>query len=221
MSSSLWKNQKDFLEGNETNVLVMADTSGSMYQANRLPICNSLGLALYIAERNHGFFHNYFMTFDSEPVLQKVTGETIAEKLNGIESIVSSTNIDKAFQLLLDSATQNKLEQSDIPSHIIVISDVEFDDGVYSKGGTNFQGWKKAFEEAEYVLPKIVFWNVAAVTKGFPVTQNDGDVCMISGFSTAILQTILDVENFNPVDVMMETLKTYLEMLGGENHELS
>lgn len=32
-------------------------------------------------------------------------------------------------------------------AHLIIISDMEFDEGVYSKQGTNFDGWKKVFEE--------------------------------------------------------------------------
>jgi hypothetical protein len=40
--------------------------------------------------------------------------------------------------------------QEDIPSHIVIISDMEFVRGVYSKSGTNFEGWKKAFKEEGY-----------------------------------------------------------------------
>ena len=78
----MWKNQKDFLAGNKSNVLVMADTSGSMECCGGLPMANSLGLAVYTAERNHGYFHNYFMSFSSAPQLQKVRGETIVAKLH-------------------------------------------------------------------------------------------------------------------------------------------
>lgn len=205
----MWKNQKDFLAGNKSNVLVMADTSGSMECYGGLPIANSLGLAVYTAERNHGYFHNYFMSFSSAPQLQKVRGETIVAKLNNVKSIVASTDIDAAFKMLLDTALHNNIPKKDMPSHIIVISDMEFDRGVMSENGTNFHGWKNEFEEAGYTLPKIVFWNVAADTHGFPVTENDGDVCMISGFSTSILEHLFDMENYSPVNVMMAVLGKY------------
>ena len=213
----MWKNQKDFLEGNDKNVLVMADTSGSMTCWNNgLPLSNSIGLALYIAERNHGFFHNYFMTFDSEPALQKVSGSTIVEKVRGLKEInVGSTNIDKAFDTLLHTAVKNAVPNKEMPSHIIVISDMEFDEGVRSQNGTNFQGWKEQFEECGYKLPIIIFWNVAGTTGGFPATKNDKDVAMISGFSTSVLSSILDLDNYNPVDAMMGILKPYLDMLEG------
>lgn len=205
----MWKNQKDFLAGNKTNVLVMADTSGSMTCCGGLPMANSLGLAVYTAERNHGYFHNYFMSFSERPALQKVRGETIVEKLKNIKSIIGKTDIDAAFKMLLDTAVNNSIPKNDMPSHIIIISDMEFDCGVMSKGGTNLHGWEDAFEEAGYKLPTIIFWNVAADINGFPATKNDKNVCMISGFSTAILEHLLDLENYSPVNTMMEVLCKY------------
>lgn len=212
----MWNNQKDVLAGNKTNVLVMADTSGSMTSYNALPYATSVGLALYTAERNYGYFHNYFLTFSSSPILQKVTGDNIQEKYYNIKQIVEETNIDKAFELLLTTAVDNKIKQKEMPSHIIIISDMEFDRGVYSKEGTNFKGWKKTFEEAGYTLPKIIFWNVAGAINGLPVTAYDKDVCMVSGFFTNILDNLLTLENYTPIDIMLEKLSTYIELLKGE-----
>ena len=90
---------------------------------------------------------------------------------------------------------------------------MEFDDGVYSKGGTNFQGWKKAFAEHGYTLPKIVFWNVAGRTNGLPVTKNDKDVVMVSGFSTNLLESIFKVEEFNPLEQMLAALEKYIVLV--------
>ena len=111
--------------------------------------------------------------------------------------------------MLLDTAVKNSIPKKDMPSHIIIISDMEFDCGVMSRGGTNLHGWKDTFEEAGYKLPLIIFWNVAANTHGLPATKNDGDVCMISGFNTSVLEHILDLENYRPEDVMLEILKPY------------
>lgn len=206
----MWKNQKNFLKGNDTNVLVMADTSGSMYG---MPLDNAIGLALYIAERNHGYFHDCFMTFSERPQFQKVSGKTIVDKVLNVESIIANTDIDKAFEMLLNTCVENNIPQEEVPTHIIIISDMEFDRGVYSENGTNFNGWRKAFQEKGYKLPNILFWNVGYDTEGLPVTKNDNDVCMISGFSTTILQSILNIENYDPVDVMKEILKPYFVML--------
>jgi uncharacterized protein with von Willebrand factor type A (vWA) domain len=208
--NAMWEQQKDILAGNNSNILVMADTSGSMtWEKNAIE--TSIGLAIYMAERNHGIFKDYYMTFSSRPLLQKVKGVDIVDKVQNVECIVDNTDIDKAFKLLLETCVENALSQEDIPSHIIIISDMEFDRGVYSEQGTNFEGWKKAFKDAGYKLPQIVFWNLGV--RGFPVTKFDEDVCIINGFSTSIFENLLDLEHFTPVGVMMSTLKKYIEII--------
>ena len=91
---------------------------------------------------------------------------------------------------------------------------MEFDQGVYTKNGTNFDGWKKSFIMAGYKLPTIIFWNVAGAIRGVPTTKFEKDVCMISGLSTNILENLLSLDEYTPTDVMMNKLSRYLEMLG-------
>ena len=209
----MWKNQKDIFEGVDTNVLVVADTSGSMMEYGSLPYATSIGLALYTAERNRGIFKNHFITFSKNPILQEIKGNNIYEKVKNVKSIVENTDIDKVFELILNTALKNRIEQTEMPSHILIISDMEFDVGVYTKKGTNFDGWKKAFARKGYKLPKIVFWNVAAFAQGVPVTKFDADVAMISGFSTNVLERVLSLEDYSLEKVMLEKLAVYLEML--------
>lgn len=209
----MWENQKDVLNGCESNVLVMADTSGSMFSFGAIPYAMSIGLALYTAERNRGIFKNHFMTFSSKPYLCEVKGKNIKEKVKNIPSIVSNTDIDKAFELLLTVSKENRLKQEELPSHLLIISDMEFDEGVYTEDGTNFEGWKKAFEKAGYTLPKIIFWNVAGYIHGIPVTKFDNDVVMVSGFSANILENLLNLKEYSPTDVMMDKLSKYLKLL--------
>ena len=210
---NMWNNQKDILNGYSKNILVMADTSGSMTDYGCMPYANSIGLATYIAERNNGIFKNHFITFSDTPRIQEIKGNTIVEKVNNFESIVANTDIDKAFKLVLNTAEKNKIGKEEMPSHIIIISDMEFDAGVYSKSGTNLDGWKKAYSKAGYTLPKIIFWNVACNTMGVPATKYDNDVIMVSGFSTAILENLLDLEKFTPVNAMLSTLEKYTKLL--------
>lgn len=212
----MWNNQKDFLNGYDKNLMVVADTSGSMTEYGCLPLANSVGLALYIAERNKGAFKNHFITFSERPKLQEVIGNTITEKIHNIECEVANTDIDKVFELLLQTAEQERAKQDEMPSHLIIISDMEFDQGVYSKQGTNFAGWKKAFEDKGYKLPQIVFWNVAGNTMGVPTTKFDNDVAMVSGFSTVILENLVNIDNYNPSMVMMKTLEKYIKILQEE-----
>lgn len=213
---AMWEQQKDVLNGYNGNILVMADTSGSMTWGgfgSAQPIHSSIGLALYIAERNKGAFKDHYMTFSSRPLLQKVTGKTIVDKVHNVRTIVQNTDIDKAFELLLETAKNSNIPEEEMPTHIIIISDMEFDNGVYSNGGTNFSGWKKAFKESGYKLPKIIFWNVSGNVMGTPTTKFENDVAMINGFSTSVFENILNLENLTPENVMLTKLEKYLNMI--------
>lgn len=154
----MWKNQQDIFNEKQHNLLVVADTSGSMHCFNSIPFCTSIGLAMYIAERNEGFFKKHFITFSEKPTLQEIKGNTITEKVNNMQEINAlNTDIDKVFELILKTSMENNLTNKELPSHIIIISDMEFDKGVTSQTGTNFKGWKNSFETAGYKLPTIIF----------------------------------------------------------------
>jgi len=209
----MWNKQKDILGCCNTNILVVADTSGSMMSYNGIPYATSLGLALYTAKRNTGIFQNHFITFSDNPRLCEVIGNTIEEQISNVPTIVANTNIDKVFELILNTAKENNLNQEELPSHILIISDMEFDQGVYSQTGTNLTGWRQAFKNAGYQLPIIIFWNVADSINGTPATKFDQDITMISGFSTNILENILTLKNYTPTNTMLEKLSIYLEML--------
>lgn len=123
------------------------------------------------------------------------------------------TDFDKAFELILKTSKENNIKQEELPSYLLIISDMEFYYGVYSKGGTNFDGWKQVFEADGYKLPTIIFWNIAGSTKGVPATKFDNDVAMVNGFSTNILENLLSLEEYTPTNTMMDKLSIYLEML--------
>lgn len=210
----MWDNQKNVIPDCKKNLLVVADTSASMMTHGAIPYCTSVGMAIYIAERNQGFFHNYFITFSDEPTLHEVKGRTIQDKvLNMREINVWNTDIDKVFELILTTSLENNLSQEDLPETVLIISDMEFDRGVYSRNGTNFSGWKEAFEKAGYSLPSILFWNVAGNSRGVPVTKIDQNVAIVSGFSTNVLEKLFTLDEYSPISLMWERLSLYLELI--------
>ena len=204
---SMWRDQRNFLPENfNKNVLVMADVSGSM---SGRPMHNSIGLAIYLAERNTGVFKDVFMQFSSDTRLDKLVGDTITQKVNNIDEDAwgYSTDINKAMKTILDALKTSKSPKEDSPEYLVIISDMEFDGSV--EGGTNLEKWRKDFEDMGVKLPKVIFWNVAGRTGGFPATKFDNDVAMISGFSTAVLENLFTLENLTPMKVMEETLSKY------------
>ena len=209
--NEMWKNQKDVLENCTQNALVIADTSGSMWEYNKLPITTALGLAIYIAERNKGIFHNTFVNFSDNPTFQKLTGDNLSEKLRSIDynNWGCSTNIDKALEMILRAAKES--DPSECPSHLIIISDMEFDLSV--SGKPNYLHWKDEYKKYGLEIPKVVFWCVSPNQLGIPVTRNEDCVCIISGFSPNIFKGILNMENYNPYSAMLEVLNKYRQYL--------
>lgn len=195
-----WRSLPNYIEG-ENNILVMADTSGSMIG---FPMEVSVGLAVYFAERNHGAFKNLYMTFSESPSFVKIKGETLKDHLSNVPHIVSNTDIAKAFDKILEVAVKNNLKQEDLPTHLVIITDMEFD-----RCGDNERFYKyasKKFEEAGYQLPMVVFWNVSQRTHGFQTRMDKEGVIMISGSSAGSFRQLIQNISKTPYEFMMEVL---------------
>lgn len=201
-----WRLQEDYTLGE--NALVVADGSGSMYCGDKvLPAAVAQSLAVYFAERNHGAFHNHFITFSERPQLIEIKGKDIAEKLRYCGSFdeVANTNIERVFQLILKTAVENGLRQKDMPSRLYIISDMEFDMCADGAEITNFDNAKKLYAQHGYQLPQIVFWNVASRNRQMPVSQNEQGAALVSGSSPRTF-SMLKKGIFSPMECMMEIL---------------
>ena len=209
LADKLWSNLPDLLSESEENILPMIDVSGSMMGE---PLAIAISLGMYLSERTKGEFKDMFLTFDDNPELVKITGDSVLTRLSKIRSSNWGMNTDftKAYQHILDVAVKHDVVPESMPSMLLVLSDMQFDDsqgGYYgSKSMTHFGHMKKVYEDAGYELPKIVFWNLDA-HMGTPAECSDDSVAMVSGYSPSIMKAVLNAENFTPMDVMMEALK--------------
>lgn len=211
-----WKALPDFLKGTEERLLVMADTSGSMcgwgYGVQRAdvgsvtPIDICISLALYMSERLEGPFKDSFLTFSATPTLQTVSG-TLHDRVRQLAGAAwgMNTNLQAAFELVLATAVKNRLPESEMPTKIMVISDMEFDACAYNSR-TNFEAIKKQYAAAGYKMPSIIFWNLNGRVGNVPVTQHQSGAALISGFSPSIVRSVLGVEEITPEQVMLKTL---------------
>ena len=131
---ALWNNLPDTVAGCG-NTMVVADDSASMTwvtlpgsTARPLEVANAM--AIYFAERSSGQFKNQFMTFSEEPQLIDLSkGKNLKEKLKIVNSahVGANTNIEAVFDLILTTAVNKHMEQSELPANILIISDMEFD----------------------------------------------------------------------------------------------
>lgn len=202
-ADALWKNLPDYTRGN--NALVLADVSGSM---SGFPMSVSVSLALYFAERNVGQFKDYFMTFTSQSRLQKVTGTTLSAKMRSIESADwhGSTNLQSAFDAILNAAVKGKASEDEMPTTLYIISDMQFDMATGHNDKTNFEVMKQKYAAAGYELPHVVFWNANAYGNDSPATMYDENVTLISGSNQSAFQYA--VEGKTPMQSMLDILNS-------------
>ena len=118
-----------------------------------------------------------------------------------------STDFTKTYQHILDVATKHNVVPESMPTMLLVLSDMQFDES--QRGGhfqTHFSHMEEEYEKSGYKLPKIVFWNLDA-HMGTPAKCSDDSVAMVSGFSPSIMKAILNAQEFTPMDVMREALE--------------
>ena len=203
-----WSSLPDFTRGE--NALVVADGSGSMYAyGDPSPASVAQSLAIYFAERNRGAFQGHFMTFSHSPRLVEIQGQDITEKVHFCERYneCANTDIQKVFDLILNTAIRNEVPQEELPSTLYIISDMEFDECAEGSSLTNFEYAEKKYREAGYQLPRVVFWNVDSRNRQQPVTMNTQGVILVSGFSPRIFSMVADGET-DPYAFMLKTLYT-------------
>lgn len=202
-----WKNMPNWLEGNDHYGLVLADTSQSMTSnAGGLPLMVSVSLAIYFAERNVGPFKDVWMTFSSEPDFHKLIGNNLWEKYSNVEQRHwgFSTDLQAAFNRILTTAVGGRVPQSQMPSVLYIISDMEFDAACVSNKATNFEMMKAKYASFGYKLPRVVWWNVAARNEQFPIRADETGTALVSGASPSILKSLLSAKDFDPMSIVYE-----------------
>ena len=202
MVNKYWDNLADYFQGATFNGIAVVDTSGSMVSNDAAaPINVAISLGLYCAEKAKGPFAGHYVSFASRPQLIETAGVDFCDKVRRIykTNIVDNTNIEATFDLLLNTALQNRCKQEDLPQNVIVISDMEFDSarGYYSYSrsrrddtATLMEKIKTKWEANGYQMPVLTFWNVQARQDNIPMRVQDG-INFVSGFSPSLFQQIM------------------------------
>jgi hypothetical protein len=202
---ALWQALPDYLKDNPHNGLVMPDVSGSM---SGLPMQVSISLAIYFAQRNKGFFKDHFIEFSTNASLVRVRSSNIVDAWQELSRAnwSMSTNLQAAFDTILDAATANRLSQEDLPSVLYIISDMEFNQACGSNMATNFEVIKRKYRAAGYTMPVVVFWNVDSRNDQSPVSKDENGTVLVSGCSPSIFSQVISGITVTPYDFMLETL---------------
>lgn len=193
----------------EYRALPIIDVSGSMTNPDYIPMSMALGLGMFLAERNpSSSFRNSFITFSCEPKFQKIRGLDICQKVEKAMNADwgGSTNLEAVFKLILKKATTDKVPAEEMPTHLIIFSDMEFNYCVENPEENAYQMISAKYQKAGYQLPEIVFWNVDARNTNFPVKFDESGALLLSGSSQNAMNIVLKQVYENPVVLMDEAL---------------
>ena len=213
-ADALWKNLPNYMADNQTNILPVIDTSGSMSSIAYSPYsCMdiAIGLGLYFSEHNTGEFKDVWCNFHTSPTFKKLTGSTLSERVRTLDyhNWGGSTNIQAVFDTILPIAVRNP---ETCPKAIIIVSDMEFNEA--HRSNTNFDAIKAKYAAVGLIAPTVIFWRVDVKVSQQPVTAHSTGAVLINGFSPAIMKLLcsLDLEaleNITPLNLMYKALEKY------------
>lgn len=214
-ANAQWKALPNYMVGNVERLLPMCDVSGSMdcpaganTNVTCLDVCISLGL--YISERNEGVFKDAFMTFSARPQLQVLKG-TLFERYNQLHRAQwdMNTNLTAAFEEILNKAVTHNVPEHEMPTMIIIFSDMQFDRcGSETWNPTAQQMIETKYTKAGYKTPKVVFWNLNSRNTDSPVRFDKQNTALVSGFSPSLLTSLLAGKDLTPVSMMLEVVNS-------------
>ena len=197
-----WRALPNYVK-DDSEVLVMADTSGSMYGR---PMETSVGLAIYFAQRNKGIYHNTFMTFSSDPQYFYINeGASLQSNINKVAHSPwgMSTNLTGAMEKILQDAVANNIKPEEMPKALVVISDMEID--YCARDNWDYSdALSLKFEAVGYKMPKLVFWNVESRNDTF-LTKGKNTV-LVSGQSPSTFRSVLKTIDMTAYEAMLEVL---------------
>ena len=205
----------NYMEGTDEKIMVVCDTSGSMddiVAGSIKAVDVSQGIALYCSARmpKDGPFYKKFIAFCSESELKDWEDMTFSEAIRNkdiFDRAVGSTHIHTALELILRVAKTFELTEDQMPTTLMIVSDMQFHNGAIGNG-SEIENCLKLYEKAGYEKPKVIYWNTSSYG-GSPSTIKSPNTALVSGFNTGILKALLSGDDFTPKGVMLRALEKY------------
>lgn len=223
--------------------LAMCDFSGSMMSSGSngdTPYWVSMAIGLLISEVTTEEFKNTFLTFDSTPRMHALPEGDLLMKLASFDpssiSQGTSTDFQKAMDLVLAQCKAKRVKPGQEPENLIVLTDMAWDQACGSSEQSYYTGnvyrnvvktaaWqthiemiREAFKRAGedmwgegqgWKMPTIVIWNIASTCQDFHATATTPGVVMLSGWSPSLFKVLQTkgVVEMNPMDALMIQLE--------------
>ena len=188
----------------EMNAICVLDTSGSMWArsylwGNRFDFNeNDIGakaMSVCHAIATHSTYaKNQLISFSSRPQLMTIKGDTLNEQYKSMYTgDCSNTDFGKVMELLKGLKKY--------PEYIIVLSDMEFDQGSYQSKKELMDIFKR--HEAK---TKLIWWNFNDRNKTVPEFDEYGNI-FLSGYNLQILRLLEN--NFDMSSYIDKILEKY------------
>lgn len=197
----------------DTKILPMVDVSGSMetpLAGNTSAMEVAISLGLYLSDRTSSDFKDMFLTFSGNSKIQVLKG-TLSQKYQQLSRAEwgMSTNLHSAFEAVLNTARHGKVAQEDMPDYILILSDMQFDQCVRHDDSA-IEMIRRKYKNAGYKMPAVIFWNLTGRESAgsSPVKTNTKGTALVSGFSPAIMASVLGAnpDDFTPWAMMLKTI---------------
>lgn len=193
------------------NVLPLVDVSGSMFtHKTPQPIEVAVALGLLFSELNTSpRYHRKFITFETDPQMVHIKGESLQEQVQFLKSASwgGSTDIQKAFNLILNTATMFNVPQEEMPQILLILSDMQFNHAHGDNLKTNWEMIDQNYRDAGYERPSIIFWNLNGTSVDYPVPNDKVPNCILmSGYNDIILYSLLDGKLPSPLEAVHKSL---------------
>lgn len=203
-----WGNLPSILE-DVGNIVCMADVSGSMCctvsgMVSAMEVAISLGI--YFAERATGLWNNKLVTYSGEPEILDLSGLSgFCEKYEAVlegSPDPYNTDIQSAYREILKVCISGKVPQEQMPKALLILSDMQFDNiGPKSID----EDIKQSFEDAGYMVPKLIYWNLNSACNGVPISSAlSANSVEYSGFTPRGIETVLGSRTM--IDLMLDTI---------------
>ncbi|CAG7852546.1 Uncharacterized protein L728 [Serendipita indica DSM 11827] len=232
-----WKTLVEKLReaGTLEDCLAICDVSGSMgslgshrgWKGPIDPIYPAIALSLVLSQVSREPWKDRFITFSESPEIVKLNpadGFIESVRRMGSANWGMNTDFNAVFlKLILPLAISNKLPKDEMIKRLFVFSDMEFDESTTFVGDlketwtTEHEKVAKAFAEAGYEVPEIVYWNLNGAEGSKPVQADWEGVVCLSGFSPNMLKTFMEDGGVEALQEEMEKMEVVeVEQADGE-----
>ena len=164
--------------GVEMNAICIVDSSGSMgwNEEKDSLLVRAYSIAYGIATKST-YAPNQVISFSSRPQLMTIKGDTLKEKYQSMYTgDCSNTDFGRVMELLRGLKKY--------PEYLIVLSDMEFDEGSSQSKAETMKIFKQHDAET-----KIIWWNLNDRNKTVPEFDKYGNI-FLSGYNLQILKLL-------------------------------